>query len=237
MDNRFQVALLVVQQQAIGQEIPEVLVTHSVVRLSQPSNVEHVLNVPAQQILEVDHAHFALIEMLAMLWHLHPEEQAATALSLGEHVPRQRVQQRTAHHGWPCFGQLVPQERVQRRAAGHGLPVCSELIPQERMQQRTGQQVVGVLLPLLLLVLYLLHWTPRRCILIVFTRALYRTEKVRKVPRSRLRNWSRTRAHPRREPMTGPPGLMGMMFGTRHRGRSGRSWAPDTLNGTRHGGR
>ena len=190
---------LVLQEQAIFLEIPEVPRRSSVVRAVQPTDFEQVLDVPVLHMDHDDNMFSRFVEQLSL--QSTPEVQV------------DRVQQR---FGEQIVDLPVPHEPVQQRNVEQVVDVHD---PLASASGRNEEQVVDAHEPhgapgvahaqqLTSLVLQLPGWTLRRCIL-----TLPRPQKVRRVPGSRVRNWCRTPARPRHQLTVRAPGSMSTSSG------------------------
>ena len=142
-DNGFKFALLVLQQQAIAVEIPDVPVSSSIGRGLQQETVEQVLDVPVLQTMDEDHELVALVEQL--IFQDIPEAQEYDLRGEGHGWLGGTLQQRADDDGVevpaPLLDMnLVSQERVlQQRERVVDVHVPSILVP-----ERIGEQVVDV---------------------------------------------------------------------------------------------
>ena len=131
------VPLLVFQEPVIDQELPEVLVTSSLVRAAQPADVEQVLDVPVLHMIENDNKLYEFLDLAS--FQEIPEIQVVDA-----HVPPGPVSAN--------FVELVVEVpgRVPLGPVSEGIveqvvdaPVRGQ-VPQDTLSGGIVEQVVGV---------------------------------------------------------------------------------------------
>ena len=121
---------------------------------------------------------------------------------VGRGIPQERISERSVGQ---IVGRGIPQERISERIVEQNVDESVQAIPQERIPERNAGQIVDVVPGLARTGTSISsaaapgdaecpkHW--------VF-RTFLRKKKVRHPGPSRVRHWSRTRAHGRRRPMT-----------------------------------
>ena len=186
-------ASLVLQEHRIVQEIPA---PSSVGRVSQPMDVEQVLNVP---VLHMNHEDYTLSKFLGQLTlqeipeaqvPVYPVEQRLVAHTVDIPVPLAKEQ--VIVQSVPEV--QVPMNRVQQRHVEHIMDS-----PRLVGSSSTGSATAWLDAPQGHFQWFFFALSPG-------------PKKVRTLGGSRLRESSRSPAHPRRQPMTEPPGLMTTMM-------------------------